>query len=140
MTEVTTYKCDVCGKVFNNAEYCHSHELGCKTNGLGKYVVMMSSDKKILPLDNWKRAIEQVYFLYVTNSEASNKLKDLFEEFGYDYPTNYIDGTIYYPAFFVYSDEGMYWRYFQDIENEYSNLLDIKDILYSYIYENDEMK
>lgn len=58
MTEVTTYKCDACGKTFNKEEDCYQHELKCKTNGLEKYVVMMSSDKKILPLDNWGRAIE----------------------------------------------------------------------------------
>ncbi len=87
MIEIHTYKCEVCGKEFDDEDECLKHELKCKTTvGLEDSVVMMDSGRNILPLDNWKKAIDRVYFVYVANQEAADKLEDLFHEYNYSFP------------------------------------------------------
>lgn len=34
MTEITTYKCDFCGQVFDNEEECSNHECQCRYEAL----------------------------------------------------------------------------------------------------------
>lgn len=36
MTEIHTYRCDVCGKEFAFEDECRKHEMKCKTAGLTK--------------------------------------------------------------------------------------------------------
>lgn len=50
MTEIHTYRCDVCGKDFDDKDDCRKHEMEHKTAGLEKSVVMMNGSRKVLPL------------------------------------------------------------------------------------------
>lgn len=128
MTEIHTYRCDICGQTFDNADDCHEHEMEHKTTGLKTSVVMMDGSKKVLSLDNWARAIDRAYFIFITNQEAANQLEELFDEYGYSFPAEDAQETVSYPALFVYQDNnGVYWKSLQDVENEYNELLAIKD-------------
>ena len=127
MTEIHTYLCDVCGKDFAFEDECRKHELKCKTAGLEKSVVMMTSGRNIISLNNWEEAIDKAHFAYIANQEAANQLKELFYEYNYTFPADDAQETIVYPAFFAYQDNGMYWKSFQDTENEYNELLAVKD-------------
>ena len=127
MTEIHTYRCDVCGKTFDDEDDCRKHEMKCKTTGLEKSVVMMDSLRNIIPLDDWEKAIDRAYFAYIANQEAADKLEKLFDEYNYNFPAYDAQEAVLYPALFVYQDNGMYWKSLQDVENEYNELLAIKD-------------
>lgn len=129
MIEKHTYQCEVCGKEFAFENECREHELKCKTTGLEKSVAMMDSLRNIVPLDNWKNAIDRAYFIYIANQEAADKLEKLFDEYNYDFPACEAQEAVLYPALFAYEDNGMYWKSLQDVENEYNELLAIKDEL-----------
>ena len=134
MTEIHTYRCDVCGKDFEFEDDCREHEMKCKTAGLENSVVMMNSSKEVLPLDNWKEAIDSAYFIYIANQEAADKLETLFDEYNTYFPTEDAQETVSYPALFAYQDNGMYWKSLQDAENEYNELLAVKDELWDFLF------
>lgn len=122
------YQCEVCGKEFAFEDECREHEMKCKTAGLEKSVVMMNGSRKVLPLDNWEIAIDRAYFIYIANQEAANQLEELFQEYGYSFPAEDAQETVSYPALFAYQDDNrVYWKSLQDVENEYNELLAVKD-------------
>lgn len=127
MIEKHIYQCEVCGKEFAFEDECFEHELKCKTAGLEKSVVMMDSLRNIIPLDNWEKAIDRAYFIYIANQEAANQLEELFQEYGYSFPAEDAQETVSYPALFAYQDNRVYWKSLQDVENEYNEFLAIKD-------------
>lgn len=127
MTEIHTYRCDVCGKIFDDEDDCRKHEMEHKTAELKTSVVMMNSDKKILPLDDWEMILNKAYFVYIANQEAANRLEEIFQEYGYNFPAEDAQEKVSYPALFVYEDNGMHWKSLQDIENEYNEFLAVKD-------------
>ena len=128
MIEKHIYQCEVCGKEFAFEDECREHEMKCKTAGLEKSVVMMNGSRKVLPLDNWEIAIDRAYFIYIANQEAANQLEELFHEYGYSFPAEDAQETVSYPALFAYQDDnGVYWKSLQDVENEYNELLAVKD-------------
>lgn len=88
---------------------------------------MMDSCRNILSLDNWEKAINEAYFVYIANQEAADKLERLFDEYNVSFPTYDAQETVLYPALFAYEDNGMYWKSLQDVENEYNEFLAVKD-------------
>lgn len=127
MTEIHAYRCDVCGKEFAFEDDCRKHEMEHKTAGLEKSVAMMDSLRNIISLDNWEEAIDKAYFVFIANQDAANQLKELFDEYNYNFPADDAQETVSYPALFAYQDNGMYWKCLQDVENEYNELLAVKD-------------
>lgn len=127
MIEIHTYKCEVCGKEFEFDDECLAHELKCKTVGLENSVVMMDCNHNILSLDDWRKAIDRVYFVYIANQETADKLEELFNEYNYTFPTDDVQETVLYPVLFAYENDGAYWKSLQDVENEYNELLAVKD-------------
>lgn len=127
MIEKHTYQCEVRGKEFAFEDECREHELKCKTAGLEKSVVMMNSLRNIIPLDNWEEAIDKAYFVYIANQEAADKLEKLFDEYNYNFPAYDAQEVVSYPTLFAYENSGMYWKSLQDVENEYNELLAVKD-------------
>ena len=127
MIEKHIYQCEVCGKEFAFENECREHEMKCKTAGLEKSVAMMDSLRNIIPLDNWEDAIDKAYFMYIANQEAADGLERLFDEYNYNFPANDAQESVLYPALFAYEDNGMYWKSLQDVENEYNELLAVKD-------------
>lgn len=127
MIEKHTYQCEVRGKEFAFEDECREHELKCKTAGLEKSVVMMNSLRNIIPLDNWEEAIDKAYFVYIANQEAADKLEKLFDEYNYNFPAYDAQEAVSYPTLFAYENSGMYWKSLQDVENEYNELLAVKD-------------
>ena len=127
MTEIHAYRCDVCGKEFAFEDDCRKHEMEHKTAGLEKSVAMMDRLRNIISLDNWEEAIDKAYFVFIANQDAANQLKKLFDEYNYSFPAEDAQETVSYPALFAYQDNGMYWKSLQDVENEYNELLAVKD-------------
>lgn len=127
MTEIHTYRCDVCGKDFEFEDDCRKHEMEHKTAGLETSVVMMNRNREALSFDDWETAIDKAYFVYITNQEAANRLKELFYEYEFSFPAEDAQEKVSYPALFVYQDRKMCWKSFQDVENEYNEFLAIKD-------------
>lgn len=127
MTEIHTYRCDICGQTFDNADDCREHEMEHKTAGLEKSVVMMDSGRSIISFDDWEMAIDRAYFVFIANQEAANQLKELFHEYNYNFPADDAREKVSYPALFAYQDNGMYWKSLQDVENEYNEFLAVKD-------------
>lgn len=127
MTEIHTYRCDICGKDFELEDDCREHEMEHITAGLEKSVVMMDSLRNIISFDNWEKAIDKAYFVFIANQDAANRLKELFYEYNYNFPAEDAQETVSYPALFAYQDNGMYWKCLQDVENEYNEFLAVKD-------------
>ena len=74
-----------------------------------------------------EKAIDKAYFIYIANQEAADALEKLFDEYNFDFPACDAQEMVLYPASFAYKNNGMYWKSLQDIENEYNELLAIKD-------------
>lgn len=123
MTEIHTYRCDVCGKDFDDEDDCRKHEMEHKTTKLKNAVVIMDDDGEILSLDDMHTAIEKSYAIYVECKEAADILWELFDEDGYCSPITDIDTPIQYPTFFTYNS---HWRYMNNLEEEYNRLLELK--------------
>lgn len=134
MIEKHIYQCEVCGKEFAFEDECLEHELKCKTAGLENSVVMTDSRGNILSLDDWGEAMDKAYFVYITNQEAADKLEKLFHEYNFSFPADDVQETVLYPALFAYQDNGMYWKSLQDIENEYNELLAVKDEMWDFLF------
>ena len=123
MTEIHTYRCDVCGKTFDDEDDCRKHEMEHITAKLKGVVVMMDSLGGVLPLDDIHTAIERAYAIYVGCKEAADILWEMFDDEGYNAPIENIETHIQYPAFFTYK---YCWQYMRDIEEEYNRLLELK--------------
>lgn len=127
MTEIHTYRCDICGKDFDFEDDCRKHEMKHKTTGLENSVVMANSSRNVISLDDLEEAIDKAYFIYIGNQEAANQLEEIFQEYGYTFPAEDAKEKVSYPALFAYQDNGMYWKCLQDVENEYNEFLAVKD-------------
>lgn len=126
MTEIHTYRCDVCGKTFDDEDDCREHEMKHKAAKLKDVVVMMDSRGKVLPLDDIHTAIERAYAIYVGCKEAADILWEMFNDKGYAPPIKDIETSIQYPAFFTYDKDEFRWLYMRDLEEEYNRLLELK--------------
>ena len=126
MTEIHTYRCDVCGKTFDDEEDCRRHEMEHTASFIKKAVVMMDDGGEVLPLDDICTAIDKCYAMYVGCNEAAKMLWELFEDEGYCTPIENIRTSVLYPAFFVYDQDNYSWLYLNDLEEEYNRLLKLK--------------
>ena len=126
MTEIHTYRCDVCGKTFDDEDDCREHEMEHNVAKLKGAVVMMDSREKVLPLDDIHTAIERTHAIYVGCKEAADILWGLFEDKGYSPPIRDIVTPVLYPAFFIYDKDNFCWLYLNDLEEEYNRLLELK--------------
>lgn len=126
MTEIHTYQCEVCGKIFDDYDDCYKHEMEHKATGLKTSVVMMDSLGKILPLDDIRTAIDKCYAIYVGCNEAAKIVWELFKDEGYETPIENIRTPVLYPAFFIYDQDNYRWLYLNDLEEEYNRLLELK--------------
>lgn len=128
MTEIYTYRCDICGKMFDDEDNCHKHEMEHNATKLKGAVVMMDPLGKVLPLDDIHTAIERTFAIYVGRKEAADTLWEMFEDEGYSIPIENIETPIQYPAFFTYDQNKYRWLYMRDLEEEYNRLLKLKTI------------
>ena len=128
MTEIYTYRCDICGKTFDDEDDCREHEMEHITAKLKGAVVMMDSLGEALPLDDIHTVIERAYAIYVGCKEAADILWEMFDDEGYCTPIENIETPIQYPAFFTYDQDKYCWRYMRDLEEKYNRLLELKTI------------
>lgn len=127
MTEIYTYRCDVCGKCFDNREDCRKHEMEHTMSHIKNAVVMADSSRNVISLDDLEEAIDKAYFIYIGNQGAANQLEEIFQEYGFTFPAEDAQEKVSYPALFAYQNNERYWKSFQDIENEYNEFLAVKD-------------
>ena len=126
MTEIHTYRCDVCGKTFDDEEDCRRHEMEHTASFIKNAVVMMDDGGEVLPLDNIDTAIERAYAIYVGCKGTADILWKMFNDEGYTTPIEDIRTPVLYPAFFIYDQDNYHWLYFNDLEKEYNRLVELK--------------
>ena len=126
MTEIYTYRCDICGKTFDDEDDCRKHEMEHNVAKLKDAVVMMDDGGEVLPLDDIRTAIERTYAIYVGCKEAADILWEIFDDEGYNPPIKDIVSPVLYPAFFIYDQDHYSWLYLNDLEEEYNRLLKLK--------------
>lgn len=126
MIEKHFYQCEVCDKTFDDYDDCYKHEMKHKAIGLKTSVVMMDDGGEVLPLDDIHTVIERAYTIYVGCKEAANILWEMFEDEGYVAPIENIGTPVLYPAFFIYNQDEYRWLYFNDLEEKYNRLLELK--------------
>lgn len=126
MIEKHIYQCEVCGKEFNDEEDCRRHEMEHTASFIKNAVVMMNNGGEVLPLDDIRTAIDNCYAIYVGCNEAAKMLWELFEDEGYTTPIENIRTPVLYPAFFIYDQDDYRWLYFNDLEEEYNRLSELK--------------
>ena len=86
MTEIYTYRCDICGKTFDDEDDCLKHEMEHTASFIKNAVVMMDNGGEVLPLDDIRTAIDKCYAIYVGCKKAADILWELFEDGGYTTP------------------------------------------------------
>lgn len=126
MIEKHIYQCEVCGKEFNDEEDCRKHEMEHTTSFIKNAVVMMDNGGEVLPLDDIRTAIDNCYAIYVGCNEVAKMLWELFEDEGYTTPIEDIRTPVLYPAFFIYDQDSYRWLYFNNLEEWYNRLLELK--------------
>lgn len=126
MIEKHIYQCEVCGKEFNDEDDCRKHEMEHNVAKLKGAVVMMDNGGEVLPLDDIYTAIDKCYAIYVGCNEAAKMLWELFDDEGCATPIGDIRTPVLYPAFFIYDQDNYRWLYFNDLEEEYNRLLELK--------------
>ena len=126
MIEKHIYQCEVCGKEFNDEEDCRKHEMEHTASFIKNAVVIMDDGGEVLPLNDIRTAIEKSYAIYVGCNEAAKMLWELFEDEGYATPIEDIRTPILYPAFFICDQDEYRGVYFNDLEEEYNRLSELK--------------
>ena len=126
MIEKHIYQCEVCGKTFNDEEDCRKHEMQHTASFIKNAVVMMDNGGEVLPLDDIRTAIENSYTVYVGCKEAADILWKMFDDEGYATPIEDIETPVLYPAFFIYDQDSYRWLYFNNLEEWYNRLLELK--------------
>ena len=126
MTEIYTYRCDICGKTFDDEDDCLKHEMEHRASFIKNAIVMMDNGGEVLPLDDIRTAIDRCYTIYVGCNEAAKMLWELFEDEGYVTPIEDIRTSVLYPAFFIYDQDNDRWLYLNDLEKKYNRLLKLK--------------
>lgn len=142
MTEVTTYKCDYCGKEFEFEDDCIKHELEHQTTLLDKRVILLTHQEEEIPLNEpWH--FNSCYYMYILDKEAYDALCEMFDKEGYISPRDF-GLTPYFPAAFFYNHLTDEWDDIDEQAKEIRRLITIRgemqDSLYSHIYEKDEIK
>lgn len=143
MTEVTTYKCDYCGEIFEFEDDCLKHEREHVANELCNRVIMLDSHGELISgFDG--NAIEKSYYIYIADVYAFNTLSDLFDEYGYISPRENYGQPKVYPVSYAYNDVNEEWDDIQQKIEEANHLETIHgemmDAWYSRVYGDDEMK
>ena len=126
MTEIHTYRCDVCGQTFDDEDDCRKHEMGHTISFIKNAVIMMDNGGEVLPLDDIHTAIDKCHTIYVGCNEAAKMLWELFEDESYRTPIEDTVTPVLYPAFFIYDQDNYHWVYFNDLEEEYNRLSELK--------------
>ena len=126
MIEKHIYQCEVCGKEFAFENECREHEMEHTASFIKNAVVIMDDGGEVLPLDDIRTAIEESYAIYVGCKEVADILWELFKDEGYETPIENIRTPVLYPAFFIYDQDDYRWLYFNDLEEEYNRLLELK--------------
>ena len=99
MTEIHHYVCDYCGKIFDDEDDCHAHEIEERMGNLVDEIALY--DELYQPiafkdLISHKVRFDDIYYVSIQNKEAGEALNDFIEnELGYSFyqetgmPTSY---------------------------------------------------
>ena len=99
MTEIHHYVCDYCGKIFDDKDDCHAHEIEERMGNLVDEIALY--DELYQPiafkdLISHKVRFDDIYYVSIQNKEAGEALNDFIEnELGYSFygetgmPTSY---------------------------------------------------
>ena len=99
MTEIHHYVCDYCGKIFDDEDDCHAHEIEERMGNLVDEIALY--DELYQPiafkdLISHKVRFDDIYYVIIQNKEAGEALNDFIEnELGYSFyqetgmPTSY---------------------------------------------------
>lgn len=125
MIEITTYKCDYCGEVFDDEEECILHEWKCR------YLDMRAEeDCDHLRLFNLHGTeiqgfsypdCDEIGAVEVNSYRQAQFINDYFEERGYEKPVLICDGVVQYGfGLYYYDSEYNYgeWRYYPNVLNK----------------------
>lgn len=120
MTEITAYKCDLCGQIFNDEAECDRHEWECRYKELCK-------TEKCEPLKLWNAFGVEINGFDLPNCSDigaveihsyawAQFINNYFIEMGYEQPICTIKGQIEYCGLYYY-DSKYYdgeWRSYKE--------------------------
>ena len=119
MTEKTTYVCDICGKEFEDAYDCETHEKEEAYKEFEKDVVFFDENKEPINGCPTGRDLEDCSAIWVNTKEAFDYVNQLFDNNGY-YGIPYLSGK--FPALYYYRNEE--WAI---LDEDFQKLLSLKN-------------
>lgn len=122
MTEVTTYKCDYCGEVFQFEDDCVRHEREHVENQLYKRIVMLGADGSVLSGFD-ENTIEASFYICAADADSFNALADVFDEYGYNSPRDFFGQPKSYPVCYAYDGINEVWLDIQQEADEITTML-----------------
>lgn len=128
MTEITTYKCDFCGQVFDDEAKCVYHEWKCRYNDLCG--TENSEPLKLFNIDGEEindfdyPECDDIGAVEIHSYAQAQFINEYFEEQGYEKPVKINNGIVSHYGLWYYDPEYHYgeWRNYEEI------LKDILDI------------
>ena len=121
MTEITTYKCDFCGQVFDDYDDCCRHEWKCKYEELCR-----SENCEPLKLFNTEGeeikdfdcpVCDEIGAVEIHSYAWAQFINDYFEEMGYEVPIRIVMGQVERYGLWYYDPEYRYgeWRSYEEV-------------------------
>ena len=128
MTEITTYKCDFCGQVFDDEQECIHHEWKCRYEDLCKNencepLKLFNIDGEEIKGFDYPEC-DEIGAAEVHSYTQAQFINDYFEEQGYEKPVKINNGIVSHYGLWYYDPEYRYgeWRNYEEILKE---ILDI---------------
>ena len=121
MTEITTYKCDFCGQVFDDYDDCCRHEWKCRYEDLYKTencepLKLFDLEGKEIEGFNYPKC-DEIGAVEIYSYAWAQFINDYFEEMGYDVPIRIKMGLIDHYGLWYYDPEYRYgeWRSYEEV-------------------------
>lgn len=118
MTEWSVYKCDYCGREFENEDDCRRHEWDCR------YDDLMAGENNRLEiynqagyqmLFNSSTDPDEIWAVHVNSYADAQFINDFFEENGYEKPIKIINGVFNSPGLHYFCEDGYgNWKYWTE--------------------------
>lgn len=127
MTEITTYKCDFCGQVFDDEQECIHHEWKCRyedlcKNGNCKPLKLFKVDGEEIDGFNYPDC-DEIGAIEIYSYTQAQFINDYFEEQGCGSPIRIVDGFVesyglwYFDSEYLYGDWRSYEKALKNVQN-----------------------
>lgn len=121
MTEITTYKCDYCGQMFDDEEECIHHEWKCryeelrKTENCEPLKLFNVEGEEIIGFDYPQ--CDEIGGVEIHSNAWAHFINDYFDDMGYEAPVRIEMGQVECYGLWYFDPEYHYgeWRSYEEV-------------------------